>query len=236
MVRASNVVTAGGIFGLMQQHNYANLTNQNALYPRHVKPAIDYTLAFIGLLISLPVTLLVTLLLYMANRGKPFFTQLRPGRFEQPFRIIKFKTMNDRRGADGELLTDAERLTPIGAFVRKTSLDELPQLLNVLRGELSLVGPRPLLMEYLPLYNAEQRLRHCVKPGITGWAQVNGRNAISWEEKFKLDVVYIRHISFAMDMRIMLKTIANVLVAKGINSATAATMHKFTGSTPRTDL
>ena len=199
-------------------------------YARFIKPTIDYVLALVGLLVTLPITLPVALLLCVANQGNPFFRQLRPGRFEKPLRIIKFKTMNDRRGPDGELLPDADRLTPIGAFVRRTSLDELPQLWNVLCGQLSLVGPRPLLMEYLPLYNAEQRQRHLVKPGITGWAQVNGRNTISWEEKFRYDVEYVANLSFAMDVRVLAKTIANVLRAKDINSATTVGMHKFEGT------
>ncbi|HTF81735.1 MAG TPA: sugar transferase, partial [Cytophagales bacterium] len=154
----------------------------------------------------------------------------RPGLKGKPFRIMKFKTMNDKTDASGMLLPDAERLTPVGNFVRRTSLDELPQLINVLKGELSLIGPRPLLMEYLPLYSPEQARRHEVKPGITGWAQVNGRNAISWQKKFELDLYYVNHISFALDVKILYMTVLNVLQSKDINSKTAATMEKFTGN------
>jgi lipopolysaccharide/colanic/teichoic acid biosynthesis glycosyltransferase len=198
-------------------------------YNTLLKPAIDRLAALVGLVVSLPVTLVLTVLLAWANQGKPFFFQMRPGLRGKPFRIVKFKTMNDRRGADGELLPDAERLTPVGSFVRKTSLDELPQLWNVLLGDLSLIGPRPLLMEYLPLYSPEQARRHLVRPGITGWAQVNGRNAISWPEKFRLDGYYVDHVSAGLDGKIVWKTILNVLRAKDISSATSATMEKFTG-------
>jgi len=199
------------------------------LYNTVLKPVIDRVAALVGLVVSLPVTIPLTLLLTWANDGKPFFFQMRPGLLGNPFRIVKFKTMNDRRGPDGELLPDAERLTGVGAFVRKTSLDELPQLWNVLIGDISLIGPRPLLMEYLPLYSPEQARRHWVRPGITGWAQVNGRNAISWPEKFRLDGYYVDHVSIGLDLRILWKTIQNVLRAKDISSATSATMEKFTG-------
>jgi lipopolysaccharide/colanic/teichoic acid biosynthesis glycosyltransferase len=181
------------------------------------------------LLLALPL-LLLAILLAVANRGKPFFTQKRPGLRERIFTLIKFKTMSDARDASGQLLPDAERLTFVGKWVRRSSLDELPQLINVLKGDMSLVGPRPLLVEYLPLYNKEQKRRHNVRPGITGWAQVNGRNAISWEEKFRLDVWYVAHLSFALDMRILWLTILKVFKREGISSATSATMEKFTGS------
>lgn len=200
------------------------------LYRDWIKPAMDKGIAILGLIVSLPITLPITLLLALANGGRPFFTQVRPGISGRPFRIYKFKTMNDRRGSDGELLPDAERLTPIGRFVRKTSLDEIPQLLNVLLGDLSLVGPRPLLMEYLPLYSPEQAKRHWVRPGISGWAQVNGRNAISWEEKFRLDVEYVERISLALDLKIMWMTVVNVFKAKGISAEGHATMVKFKGT------
>jgi lipopolysaccharide/colanic/teichoic acid biosynthesis glycosyltransferase len=190
---------------------------------------MDRTLAAIGLLASSVLVLPVVLALYVANKGQVFFTQQRPGFMGKPFTIYKFKTMNDTRGLDGKLLPDADRLTKVGAFVRKTSLDEVPQLWNVLRGDVSLVGPRPLLMEYLPLYGAEQAKRHWVRPGITGWAQVNGRNAISWPQKFALDLHYVHHISLALDLKIIGMTIANVLRAKDINNAAAATMPKFAG-------
>ena len=200
-----------------------------SLYRRFFKRAIDTVVAVVGLIISLPVTLTVTVALAIANSGKPFFTQRRPGLHGRPFTIYKFKTMNDRRGPNGELLPDADRLTAIGRFVRKTSLDELPQLLNVLKGELALVGPRPLLMEYLLLYNERQAQRHDVRPGITGWAQVNGRNAIGWKEKFELDVYYVEHLSFLLDMRIYWMTIKNVLGAKGISADGHVTVEKFRG-------
>ena len=158
-----------------------------------------------------------------------FFYQLRPGKGERIFKIIKFKTMNDRRDANGELLPDAERLTKIGAFVRKTSLDEIPQLLNVLKGDMSVIGPRPLLPQYLPLYNETQKRRHEVKPGITGWAQVNGRNAISWERKFELDVWYVDHLSFVLDLKILLLTVKKVFIREGISQEGQATMEAFRG-------
>lgn len=166
----------------------------------------------------------------MANNGKPFFFQLRPGKNAKLFNIIKFKTMNDKKDSNGELLPDHKRLTKVGAFVRKTSLDEIPQLINVIKGDMSLIGPRPLLPEYLPLYSKEQMRRHEVKPGITGWAQVNGRNAISWQEKFKLDVWYVNHVNFSLDLKIILLTIKKVLVKEGISSATSVTMEKFLGN------
>jgi lipopolysaccharide/colanic/teichoic acid biosynthesis glycosyltransferase len=200
------------------------------MYRQVFKPLIDRSIAFVVLLVTLPITLTVTILLYFYNHGQPFFFQLRPGLNGKIFRIVKFKTMNDRRGANHELLPDAERLTPVGKFVRKTSLDELPQLINVLRGEMSLVGPRPLLVEYLPLYNATQARRHEVRPGITGWAQVNGRNTISWQQKFDYDVWYVEHLSFWLDVQILWKTVQKVLKSEGINAASAATMEKFNGN------
>lgn len=168
--------------------------------------------------------------LFFLNNGKPFFIQPRPGKNEKIFKLIKFKTMNDKRDKLGYLLPDEKRLTVVGKFVRKTSLDEIPQLINVIKGDMSLVGPRPLLVEYLPLYNEEQKRRHEVKPGITGWAQVNGRNAISWEEKFKYDVWYVDHLSFILDLKILLLTIKKVFKREGISSTNAATMERFTGS------
>ncbi len=199
------------------------------MYQLFFKPLIDFVISFVVLVLAFPVLLLVAVLLYILNDGKVFFFQVRPGLRGKPFKILKFKTMNDKRDKNGELLPDADRLTKVGAFVRKTSIDELPQLVNVLKGDISLVGPRPLLMEYLPLYNEEQARRHNVKPGITGWAQINGRNAISWSKKFELDVYYVEHLSFLLDMNILAQTIFNVLRSKDINSQTAATMEKFTG-------
>lgn len=195
-----------------------------------VKRFIDILLSFIGIVLSLPITIPVTVLLYFANSGKPFFVQPRPGKNEKIFNLIKFKTMRDDKDEQGNLLPDADRITRIGGFVRRTSLDELLQLINVLKGDMSLIGPRPLLTAYLPLYNAEQRHRHDVKPGITGWAQVNGRNTISWEEKFKLDVWYVNHISFKLDARIFFLTIKKVFKKEGIDSGAGVTMPYFTGS------
>ena len=199
------------------------------MYKSFVKRVVDFVAALIGLALLSPVLLVVTVGLFLANQGKPFFFQLRPGKEGEIFKIIKFKTMNDKKDADGNLLPDAQRLTPIGRFVRKTSLDEIPQLLNVLKGEMSLIGPRPLLVHYLHLYTKEQNRRHEVKPGITGWAQVNGRNAISWNKKFELDVWYVDHISFNLDLKILIMTIQKVVKSEGINAADAATSEPFNG-------
>lgn len=181
-------------------------------------------------MLLLPLVLLITLLLLIANRGAPFFFQLRPGLHGSVFWLVKFRTMNNRKDASGQLLPDAVRLTPLGRFIRKTSLDELPQLINVIMGDMSLVGPRPLLVEYLPLYSAVQNRRHEVRPGITGWAQVNGRNAISWEEKFELDVYYVDHISWRLDARVILLTIKKVFKTEGISQQGHATMPAFKGA------
>jgi undecaprenyl phosphate N,N'-diacetylbacillosamine 1-phosphate transferase len=200
-------------------------------YVQRVKPLIDFVVALLVFAILSPVFVVVVILLTMANSGKPFFLQPRPGKNGRIFKVVKFKTMNDRKDKEGNLLPDADRLTNIGAFIRKTSLDELPQMINVIKGDMSLIGPRPLLVEYLPLYSQEQRHRHDVKPGITGWAQVNGRNAISWSQKFAYDVWYVNNVSFALDVKIVLHTIKNVVRSEGISSATSATMEKFTGNT-----
>lgn len=199
------------------------------MYKFFFKRIIDFFVASIGLIIFLPFFLLILFALSISNGGNPFFIQIRPGKRAKLFKIIKFKTMNDKKDMNGILLADGLRLTPIGAFVRKTSLDEIPQLINVLIGDMSLIGPRPLLPEYLPLYTEEQVLRHMVKPGITGWAQVNGRNAISWEEKFKLDVWYINNISFSLDLKILWLTVKKVIMKEGISSTTSETMEKFKG-------
>lgn len=199
------------------------------MYKNIAKPFIDMVLSIVGLFVISPIFILVLVLLYFANQGKPFFTQQRPGKNGKIFTIIKFKTMNDRKDASGHLLPDADRLTKVGAFVRKTSLDEIPQLLNVIKGDMSLIGPRPLLPHYLHLYNDFQNRRHEVKPGITGWAQVNGRNAISWDQKFEFDVWYVEHISFVTDMKILIKTAQKVLIREGINAADAATIEPFKG-------
>ena len=200
------------------------------MYSPLFKRILDLSIAFIALLLLSPILLTVTILLTMANQGKPFFFQTRPGKNEQLFNIIKFKTMTDAKDGSGNLLPDAERMTKIGNFVRKTSVDELPQLLNVLKGDMSLIGPRPLLPEYLPLYNQEQKKRHTVKPGITGWAQVHGRNTISWSAKFKFDVYYVEHLSFWLDVKVLFLTIKKVLVREGISSETSTTMEYFKGN------
>jgi lipopolysaccharide/colanic/teichoic acid biosynthesis glycosyltransferase len=201
-----------------------------SIYNHYLKSLFDFLAAFMGLLVLSPIFILTTIALAMANDGKPFFFQKRPGRKSRVFSIIKFKTMNDGTDAFGSLLPDSQRLTKVGAIVRKTSLDEIPQLLNVLKGDMSLVGPRPLLTQYLPLYNDYQRRRHEVKPGITGWAQVNGRNAISWEEKFELDVWYVDNQSFWLDLKILWLTVRKVIVREGISQEGQATMIPFTGS------
>jgi len=199
------------------------------MYNLYFKRTIDFIGAFIGLLLLSPLFVLVTVGLYFANQGKPFFFQLRPGKNGQLFKIIKFKTMNDKKDKSGNLLSDAARLTKIGAFVRKTSLDEIPQLLNVITGDMSLIGPRPLLPEYLPLYSKTQNRRHEVRPGITGWAQINGRNAIGWSQKFDYDVWYVDHLSFWTDAKIIFKTMQKVVQSEGINAAGVATMEPFNG-------
>ncbi|OEK01620.1 UDP-galactose phosphate transferase [Roseivirga sp. 4D4] len=200
------------------------------MYRSFFKRLIDLILAIILMFISFPFFIIVVILLSFANSGKPFFFQKRPGKFGEVFTIAKLKTMNDKRGKDGELLPDADRLTGLGKIIRKLSLDELPQLLNVIKGDMSFVGPRPLLVEYLPLYSEEQSRRHSVRPGITGWAQVNGRNTISWEKKFEYDVWYVDHLSFGLDLKILLLTFLKVFRTKEISSATSATMEKFTGN------
>lgn len=194
-----------------------------------VKPLGDFMFSFLGLILLFPLFILITIFLFFANNGKPFFFQLRPGKKGKTFKIVKFKTMNDKKDADGKLLPDAQRLTAVGSFVRKTSIDELPQLINVLKGDMSLIGPRPLLTTYLHLYNDFQNRRHEIKPGITGWAQVNGRNAISWEKKFEYDVWYVDNMSLSVDLKILFKTILKVFKRDGINAANAATTEPFSG-------
>jgi lipopolysaccharide/colanic/teichoic acid biosynthesis glycosyltransferase len=192
-----------------------------------LKRIIDVIFSTLGLLLLSPIFFLFTLLLTLSNRGKPFFFQKRPGKNECLFNIIKFKTMNDKTDVNGKLLSDAERLTKIGSFIRKTSLDEIPQLINVLKGDMSLIGPRPLLPEYLPLYDKIQMRRHDVKPGITGLAQVNGRNSISWQQKFEYDVWYVDNFSFLLDIKILLLTIKKVFFREGISSEGHVTMPTF---------
>jgi len=187
------------------------------MYKNFFKRILDFTLALIGIIIISPVFLLLWLLLAVANKGAgAFFTQERPGKDERIFRVIKFKTMTDEKDRDGKLLPDVARLTTVGRFVRSTSLDEIPQLINVLKGDMSLIGPRPLLVQYLPLYNQKQKLRHEVRPGITGWAQVNGRNLLKLSKKFEYDVWYVDHLSFGLDVKILFLTITNVLKTKDV--------------------
>lgn len=200
------------------------------MYSLFLKRWLDIIFSLLAFLLLSPVFFLVCILLALTNRETPFFTQLRPGRKERLFKVIKFKTMNDKRDELGQLLMDEARLTRVGRFIRKTSMDELPQLLNVIKGDMAIVGPRPLLPEYLSFYNTHQRKRHEVRPGITGWAQVNGRNTLDWKKKFDLDVWYVDHLSFWLDMKIILLTFSRVFNAEGINSATSATMEKFKGN------
>lgn len=200
------------------------------MYKNYFKRLFDFFAALFGLLLFSPIFIVVMIGLYVANQGKPFFFQARPGKNERIFKIIKFKTMNDKKDAQGNLLSDADRLTKIGSFVRKSSLDEIPQLINVLKGDMSLIGPRPLLPQYLPLYNENQKRRHQVRPGITGWAQVNGRNAISWKKKFELDVWYVDHISLTFDLKIFFLTIKKVVVREGISQEGQVTMEGFNGN------
>lgn len=200
------------------------------MYKNFFKRLFDFSAALIGFIVISPIFIFVVVGLYFSNKGKPFFFQLRPGKEEKLFNIIKFKTMTDGKDSAGQLLPDDQRLTGIGKFVRKTSLDEIPQLLNVIKGDMSLIGPRPLLPQYLPLYNPIQKRRHEVRPGITGWAQVNGRNAISWEQKFEYDVWYVNHISLYLDIKILIKTVKKVFIREGISAEGQATMTAFKGS------
>ncbi len=199
------------------------------MYKAIIKPIFDFFSALLGLVLLIPFFLLITFFLFFANDGKPFFFQSRPGKNGKIFKIVKFKTMNDRKDENGKLLPDSERLTKVGKFVRKTSLDEIPQLLNVIKGDMSLIGPRPLLTQYLHLYSDFQNRRHEVKPGITGWAQVNGRNAISWDKKFEFDVWYVDNVSLFLDIKILFKTVLKVIKSDGINAVDAATIEPFDG-------
>ena len=199
------------------------------MYRHFIKPLCDFFIALFLLIILSPIILLTAILLFLTNNGKVFFFQQRPGLNSKPFKIIKFKTMRDAFDKEGIPLPDDLRLTKVGTIFRSASLDELLQLINVLKGDMSLIGPRPLLMQYLPRYSPEQAKRHNVKPGITGWAQVNGRNAISWEEKFKLDVEYVEKQSLLLDMKILWMTFINVLQRKGINADGHVTMEEFKG-------
>ncbi|WP_223584181.1 sugar transferase [Sphingobacterium sp. GVS05A] len=200
------------------------------MYKNVFKRLIDFIVALVGLLVLSPILLVIIILLYCVNDRKPFFFQSRPGKGGKIFKIIKFKTMNDKCDPHGNLLPDVDRLTFVGTFVRKTSLDEIPQLINVLKGDMSLIGPRPLLIQYLPLYNYEQSRRHEVRPGITGWAQVNGRNAISWRKKLELDVWYVDNISFLTDLKVFFTTFKKVFIREGISAEGHATIEPFNGN------
>lgn len=200
------------------------------MYKKIVKPLLDFVVAFLALVFLLPVILCVMIFLGLANKGNPFFLQERPGKNGKLFKIVKFKTMTDQRDTQGRLLPDKERLTLVGTMVRKTSLDEIPQLFNVILGHMSLVGPRPLLPQYLELYNSHQKQRHLVKPGITGWAQINGRNAISWSRKFDLDVWYVNNLSLTVDLKIVWKTFFKVVSFEGVSQINMATAEPFNGA------
>jgi len=200
------------------------------IYANFIKRIMDFSIALIALIFLSPVFIFVFLVLTVTNQGKPFFFQKRPGKNEKIFSIIKFKTMNDKKDSQGELLPFDQRVTKLGAFIRKYSLDEIPQLFNVLKGDMSLIGPRPLLLQYLPLYNESQKQRHLLKPGITGWAQVNGRNTISWEQKFNLDIWYVHNISFLLDVKILILTLKKVIIKEGVNSQADLNMSTFMGT------
>ncbi len=199
------------------------------MYAQILKPTIDKTCALIGLIIAFPVMMILTILLVIINKGKPFYGQTRSGKNDSLFKIYKFKSMNDKRDNQGELLSDADRLTGFGKFIRKTSLDELPQLINILKGEMSFIGPRPLPPAYLSLYSDEHAKRSSVKPGISGWAQINGRNTISWNKKFDLDIWYVANQSFALDFKILWKTIVIVFKSEGVNAEGVATTVPYNG-------
>lgn len=207
-----------------------SFTDHFPIYNPHIKRFIDILISTVGLVILSPLIILIIVLLFFSNNGKPFFTQLRPGKNSKPFKIIKFKTMTDLKPGTKDESDNATRITKVGAFIRKYSLDELLQLTNVLKGDMSIVGPRPLLMDYLPLYNEQQARRHLIRPGITGWAQVNGRNAISWEQKFEYDVWYVDHLSFKTDISIIFKTFLKVVKKEGVNKGEEVTMPYWEGN------
>lgn len=210
------------------------MEHKAGFYEKIIKRFLDFFLSLMALWLLSPVLLLLTVLGAIKMKGNPFFTQQRPGKNEKIFKLVKFRTMTCEKDANGNLLPDEKRLTKYGKFLRSTSLDELPELLNILKGDMSIVGPRPLLVQYLPRYNQEQKRRHLVRPGLTGWAQVHGRNSISWEEKFMLDCWYVDHISPETDMKIILLTVLRVLKRDGISGAGEATMHEFMGSREET--
>ncbi len=200
------------------------------MYVKLFKPLLDFMLSLIALIVFSPLFVIVYVVLWIGLKGNPLFFQIRPGYKTQPFKIIKFRTMTNERDANGELLPDEQRLTALGKFVRKTSLDEIPQLINVLKGDVSLIGPRPLLEKYIPLYNKEQSRRHEVKPGITGWAQVNGRNDISWTRKFELDIEYVDNISLWLDLKVLVMTVVKVYRSEGVNKENHVITDAFDGS------
>lgn len=199
------------------------------MYKLFIKRVLDISVSLCALLLVSPILLICTIVLLFANNGKPFFFQLRPGKNEKIFKIIKFKTMSDKKDAQGNLLPDHLRMTKVGTWIRKSSIDELPQLLNVLIGQMSIIGPRPLLIQYLPLYSSQQKRRHTVKPGITGWAQVNGRNAIAWSQKFELDIFYVNNLSLTLDLKILILTLKKVIFREGISKQGQATTEFFNG-------
>lgn len=196
---------------------------------RYIKRFFDIVSSFLALVILLPLMLILTIVGTFVMKGNPFFTQQRPGKDEKIFRLIKFRTMTNAKDKDGNLLPDADRLTKYGEFLRTSSLDELPELFNIIKGDMSVIGPRPLLVKYLPRYNEHQHRRHEVRPGLSGWAQVNGRNTVSWEDKFNMDVEYVDNYSLIMDIKILIMTVKNVLKREGISSDTSATMEEFMG-------
>ena len=200
------------------------------MYAKFFKRIIDFVLSLGALTVLFPFLLIFTLIGAIVMKGNPFFTQSRPGKNEKIFKLIKFRTMSNAKDKDGNLLPDEKRLTAYGNFLRKTSIDELPELLNIIKGDMSIIGPRPLLVKYLPLYNDEQKRRHDIRPGLTGYAQAYGRNSLTWEEKFEKDVYYVDHVSLALDIKILFKTVSEVFKREGISSATSATMEEFTGT------
>ncbi len=213
-----------------KQKSFLSFKILNKVYKIFIKRVIDFSLSLILLIIISPIFLLLIIFLTIANHGKPFFIQRRPGKNEKIFSIVKFKTMNDKKDEHGNLLPDNERFTTVGNFIRKTSLDEIPQLINVLKGEMSLIGPRPLIIEYLPIYNSTQKKRHDVRPGITGWAQVNGRNSITWKKKFEYDVWYVENYNFLLDLKIIGLTLKKVLQKEDVNLSEEQTSEYFNGN------
>ena len=206
------------------------MKHKAGIYEKYIKRMMDFTLSLCALIVLSPVLLALTIVGMVKMKGNPFFTQLRPGKDEKIFKLVKFRSMTCEKDKDGNLLPDEQRLTRYGKILRATSLDELPELMNILKGDMSIVGPRPLLVEYLPRYNAFQARRHEVRPGLTGYAQVNGRNALTWEDRFQMDVEYVDHITFAGDVKIILDTVGTVLKRDGISSETSATMEEFMGT------